>query len=468
MKRVAIVGGGPSALFTAFLLEQKSSEDLDITLFEQNGRLGGKVQTARFDAAPILYEAGVAELYRYGDDPLYLLVTQHLGLGVREMTGDLVVFEGRVLSCDADIATHFGEEVARAVRKFRRQARSLRTFQQFYDGGWPGDNEHPWANRSLKELLSRVRDPIARRYIEVLIHSDLATEPHVTSGLYGIDNYLINEPDYCQLYAIEGGIGRLISTLAEGLSARVHLRTRVLGVEKGPLGTYRLEIERDGGRSHHDFDAVVMGLPTYALRQVTFGGTFLRRAADRHVGHYDDPAHYLRITALFREPFWRGTIRGSFFIFDAFGGCCVYDEGTRHPAGNHGVLSFLLSGSDALAMSTLDDEALVRRAVDSLPPVIAAPGAALENLIEGHVHRYIGTVSGRPGGGRVEGAKKRHRPEPEEHPGLFFAGDYLFDATVNGAFDSADIAASLLMDHLRIQTKALKGRFWKRVDAAGS
>ena len=468
MKRVAIVGGGPSALFSTFLLEQKSSEELDITLFEQNGRLGGKVQTARFDAAPILYEAGVAELYRYGDDPLFLLVTQQLGLPVTEMSGDIVVFEGRVLSCDADIAAHFGEDTARAVRKFRQKARELRSFREFYDGGWPDDNSHPWANRSLKELLARVKDPVARRYIEVLIHSDLATEPHVTSGLYGIDNYLINEPDYCQLYAVEGGIGRVISTLAERLSARVSLRARVLGVEKGPLGKYRLAIERDGGRSQEDFDAVVMGLPTYALRQVAFGGTYLRRAVDRHVGHYDDPAHYLRITLLFRAPFWREAIRGSYFIFDGFGGCCVYDEGTRHPSGEYGVLSFLLGGSDALAMSTLDDATLVRRAAESLPEAIAAPGVAREMLVEGRVNRFIGTVSGRPGGGKIEGCKKRHRPEPEEHPGLLFAGDYLFDATVNGAFDSADVASSLALDHLRIPAKTLKGRFWKRVCAAGS
>ena len=51
MKRVAIVGGGPTAVFAAFLLEQKTTEELDVTLFEAQGRLGGKIQTARFGAA---------------------------------------------------------------------------------------------------------------------------------------------------------------------------------------------------------------------------------------------------------------------------------------------------------------------------------------------------------------------------------------------------------------------------------
>jgi hypothetical protein len=184
------------------------------------------------------------------------------------------------------------------------------------------------------------------------------------------------------------------------------------------------------------------------------------------VSRYDDPAHYLRITALFREPFWRSQIRGSYFIHDAFGGCCVYDEGTRYPTGGHGVLSWLLGGNDALAMSALDDETLVLRAIESLPSVLVGERSAREQLLEGHVHRFIGNVSGRPGGGRVAGSKKRHRPEPYEHPGLLFVGDYLFDATTNGAFDSADIATMLLFDHLHVEAKELKEGFWERVDAS--
>ena len=52
---------------------------------------------------------------------------------------------------------------------------------------------------------------------------------------------------------------------------------------------------------------------------------------DAHLAHYDRPAHYLRVTALFREPFWRKRVKGSYFMQDVFGGTCLYDEGTRHP-----------------------------------------------------------------------------------------------------------------------------------------
>jgi hypothetical protein len=42
------------------------------------------------------------------------------------------------------------------------------------------------------------------------------------------------------------------------------------------------------------------------------------------------PAHYLRVTIAFERPFWRERVKGAYFMSDAFGGCCIYDEGGRH------------------------------------------------------------------------------------------------------------------------------------------
>ena len=54
MKQIAIIGGGPGGLLTGFLLQQKSASDLDITIFEADDHLGGKVVTERFESAPCL------------------------------------------------------------------------------------------------------------------------------------------------------------------------------------------------------------------------------------------------------------------------------------------------------------------------------------------------------------------------------------------------------------------------------
>jgi hypothetical protein len=84
---------------------------------------------------------------------------------------------------------------------------------------------------------------------------------------------------------------------------------------------------------------------------------------------------------------------------DAFGGCCVYDEGARHPCEPYGVLGWLLAGNDALVLSNCDDERLIALALDSLPSPLAG-GAGL--FLEGRVHRWVGTVSGLPGGHPVQ------------------------------------------------------------------
>ena len=65
MTRVAIVGGGPGGLMAAHLLERKCGNGCRATLFEASGRLGGKIDTRRFDTAPVMYESGVAECYGY-------------------------------------------------------------------------------------------------------------------------------------------------------------------------------------------------------------------------------------------------------------------------------------------------------------------------------------------------------------------------------------------------------------------
>jgi SAM-dependent methyltransferase len=45
-----------------------------------------------------------------------------------------------------------------------------------------------------------------------------------------------------------------------------------------------------------------------------------------------------------------------------------------------------------------------------------------------------------------------HRPEPKNHPGLVIVGDYLFDSTLNGLFDSSDAATDIIL------TEAIKLR----------
>jgi monoamine oxidase len=448
MKRIAIIGAGPGGLMTAYLLERRGGQKYDITLFEASDRVGGKIVSRVFDSAPVPYEAGAAELYDYshiGPDPLRRLVDS-LGLPTVRVAGQTVILGRRIMSTPADIRRHFGKKTLKAIQRFRKHGRKLVTPQAYYDAGWPDDNEHAWANRSFQSMLAGISDPMARRYLSVAVSSDLATEPHLTSGLYGIENCLMDVPGYLRLYSIVGGIERLPHALRERISARVELNQPVLRVQKNRDGSYAVSYRKQGEVASQDFDAVVVALPNPWLPTIEWGGTRLEAAMAEHHAFYHSPGHYLRIAVLFEKPFWRHLISDSYFHTDSFGGCCVYDEGARYDVGRYGVLSWLLGGNNAMLYGNYDDKALIGKVMESLPEPLSA-GRGL--FIEGKVHRWIGAVSGRPGGYPIKGPKARHLPDAKEHPGLFVVGDYLFDSTINGVLDSADIATGMILSFLK-------------------
>src|SRR5271156_7016878 len=80
--KVAIIGGGPGGMFTAWHLAAKAGPSCQITVFEASDRLGGKIQTGQF-AGVGPYEAGVAEIYDYSrlcPEPLRHLIATELRL----------------------------------------------------------------------------------------------------------------------------------------------------------------------------------------------------------------------------------------------------------------------------------------------------------------------------------------------------------------------------------------------------
>jgi protoporphyrinogen oxidase/SAM-dependent methyltransferase len=448
MSRIAIVGGGPGGLFTAYLLQEYCADLCQVTLFEASPRLGGKVRTSQFATAPVCYEAGVAELYDYshfGPDPVKQLIHK-LGLSTISMSGPAVILDDAILKKTRDIRAQFGKQTLEALKGFHQKCRDLCSPADYYEGHWQDDNQHLWAERSFREVLDEIPDPVARKYVEVAARSDLATEPHLTSALNGLKNVLMDDPEYLQLYSIEGGIQALVDELARKLTCTVLLGSPAVRVGKNQDGSYRVTTRQDGRLMEHDFDYVVLCLPNYWLQRLDWGGDDLRRAMQKHLAHYDHPAHYLRISILFREPFWRSQVPGSYFMSDAFGGCCVYDEGARHKCDPHGVLGWLLAGNDAMALSNLDDDTLIDMALDALPAPLAA-GCKL--FLEGRVHRWVGTINAEPGGKPVHGTRERHLPDAAGCPGLFLVGDYLFDSTINGVYDSADFVTDMLLTRLR-------------------
>lgn len=333
MTSIAIIGGGPGGLMTAHLLERKYRKPFKATIFEATDRIGGKIMTRAFDSAPVEYEAGVAEAYDYGmigPDPLQQLI-RRLGLKTTPIAGQTVILNGKLLRNGKEIRLHCGDATLRAIEEFQRQAVAMMPIRTWYEGDWRDDNKHPWARRTCQEILNGVSDPVARKYLKVAVHSDLATEPHLTSGLNGLKNFVMDIPGYVRQHSIDGGMEQFPLALKRSFTrTQINLNSPVARVGKTSNESYRVYFRRDRETVHKDFDAVFVALPHNWLTTVEWGGEsrgeWLRRAMADHIAHYDHPAHYLRISILFRKPFWRSLVSGAWFMLDAFGGCCVYDE----------------------------------------------------------------------------------------------------------------------------------------------
>lgn len=470
MINIAIVGGGPGGLMASWHIDNKLEHEANVTIFEATDRLGGKIVTERFKSQEALFEAGVAEIYGYsavGPDPLRELI-DGFGLQTVPMDSDTVVMDGKAMVGLDGLKQVYGAKTANAVKAFRRTCGQMLSPAQYYEGVGKEDNAHPWANISCQDLLEKsVPDETARKFFKIAARSDIASEPHLTNGLNGLKNFLMDLDGYIELYSVVGGNEQIVRKLAEhnarDKNNKVELESRVLRCGKTEAGKYYLHVQHKGQVTIREFDIVLFCLPHNWLATIEFDGEALQKAMVRHVAHFDRPAHYLRVTLLFDKRVWEPQIKDSWWMSDTFGGCCVYVENARHPyKGGSGALGWLIAGSDALAYCNLSDQQLIDAALASLPPSF---GDARKHFVEGRVVRWISSVNAIPGGVPVRGPRENHLPEPEEHSGLFVTGDYLYDSTLNGLLDSCDIASDLVVSELtrlryqrQLESAALSGQ----------
>jgi monoamine oxidase len=223
-------------------------------------------------------------------------------------------------------------------------------------------------------------------------------------------------------------------------------------IVKHSRDVYKVVAMTPAGFREDYFDYVVIALPINYLNTISFEGSGLENIIQDHYSTYNYPAHYLRFTILFKKPYWRSKMTESWCMLDQFGGCCLYDESSRIPDSEYGVLGWLLSGENAEKMSHYSDEELIEKALESLPKFMSE---GREYFIEGHVHRWTNAVNAIPGGIFPKNLDKRHQPDSTKHPNLFFVGDYLFDSTLNGALDSANYVAHWIAN-LLIERKGEK------------
>src|SRR3984957_17349238 len=157
MLDLAIVGGGPGGLMSAWYLKKKLGARCRVALYEGCDRLGGKVLPRKFNSAPAMFEAGVAEIYDYsmtGPDPLRELI-QHFGLQTIPMDAAQVQLDGELLNDVPGMRRKYGAKTADAIEAFRKRCATMVSPIEYYEGVGAHDNEHPWAYITAEELLDR-------------------------------------------------------------------------------------------------------------------------------------------------------------------------------------------------------------------------------------------------------------------------------------------------------------------------
>src|SRR5436190_14898390 len=144
MLDLAIVGGGPGGLMSAWYLRQKLGDNSRVTIYEASDRVGGKIVTRKFASAPAMYEAGVAEIYDYsmtGPDPLRELI-QHFGLQTIPMDAEQVQLDGVLLNDVPGMRRKYGEATATAIEGFRKRCAGFMTPLEYYERVGAHDNGH--------------------------------------------------------------------------------------------------------------------------------------------------------------------------------------------------------------------------------------------------------------------------------------------------------------------------------------
>lgn len=445
LRNLAIVGGGPGGLMTAYWLQKSWYQPVEITLFEASSRLGGKVQTCLFPEVGEPYEVGAAEIYDYStidEDPLKELIYE-LGLSINSMGGSAVIQDQSIISNLDDVELHLGAAARHCLERFDRRSRDAMSPWEFYQSDEPGLKSSADTSSRFDSLLTtEITNRATRRYIDHLIHSDLATESPQTTVSYGLQNYLMNHPAYMRLYSIVGGNEQLPKALAARLRANVNLEHQVTRIVATAEAGYRVTSQSPTGCREDSFDAVVVALPNRCLPKIEFAPEPVQDSLRAHFEYYDHPAHYLRVTLLFEQPFWRTHLQDSFWMLDQFEGCCLYDESSRIPGCKHGILGWLLGGQAAVEMARRTNDEIVSAALNSLPEFLAE---GRQQLIASRVHRWIDAVSAMPGGVAPRPLAERHQPVAHDPSSrLFLVGDYLFDSTLNGVLDSAQYVADWL------------------------
>jgi oxygen-dependent protoporphyrinogen oxidase len=284
MKRIAIIGGGISGLSTAYALEKKRRQgvEVDYTLYEARARLGGVLVTDRVDGC--LIEAGPDSFLT--EKPWAADLCRELGMGDQLIGSNdkdrttYILARGRLIELPDGLMFMVPTKIMPMVRSplFSMKTK-LRMAREWF---------HPPRKTNGDETVASL---IERHYGPEMV--DLLADP-LLSGVYGGEASQLSVravlPRFADLEAKHGSLGRamlaarrsavlaaegsprpLFTSLKGGMQQMVEALVAQLSANSLNTGTVVQAVSPEGGGwivsaglKSNQFDAVILALPAQA------------------------------------------------------------------------------------------------------------------------------------------------------------------------------------------------------------
>lgn len=238
-QRVAIIGAGPAGLSAAYHLRGKA----DVTIFEREDRIGGRVFTSQQPPG----EHG-AEFLLGSEKELQHLIHK-LGVGLtpcdKEWPG--CFFNNK-------FAHGIPEQVVEELLPPKSACRATKLFQLVQREQWPKTQK-----RFDQWLLSFLEaDQAATRFFRMLLAGETCGPLHHLSTRYGLECLWSLLKD--EWYRIEGGSAALAAALSQQSKANLRMGAHVNGVDALREGI-RVRWKQSGGQESDFFQAAIITAP---------------------------------------------------------------------------------------------------------------------------------------------------------------------------------------------------------------
>lgn len=470
-KRVAIVGGGITGLAAAFYLNKDQQEAYDFTLFEQSGRLGGKIQTLKRDG--FIIERGPDSLVARKPSGVKLiqdvgleadLVGNHAGQSYVLNHDELHPIPGGAIM---GIPTEIQPFIETSLFSLKGKARAA------FDLILPRQSREN-VDQSLGHFF---RKRLGHEVVENLI------EP-LLSGIYSGDiDELSLMATFPQFYEVErkhrslilgmkktaqrlqkkpgksGGQRKTSAfvTLKSGLESLVHQIEALLpehsvrkhaAVEKIVKKQKGYEIQLEGGETG-EFDAVILAAPHTAVRHLLRDNPFVEKLKDYPVGSVANVAMAFDAGQVKFEQDGTGFVvsRNADYTITA---CTWTNRKWPHTAPNGKVLLRGYVGRPGNAeIVDADDETMIRTVLADLKKIMRIDGQPSFHVITRWKHAMPQYTVGHKF--RMDALKSNVQAEL---PGIFLAGSSYEGVGIPDCIDQGVAAASEVRAFLQGKRKS--------------